>query len=213
MTNNKARHQCMIYQGLPFDNLPRLVPTLLTKLMEKNRCIVLGSPTVVARMQGDLVAAGLAVTEAVKNGSLILSSSRDHLRNGIFNADQMLDMLKGAVSQALAEGYQGLWATGDMTWEFGGEENLKKLMEYECGLEALFRTTPELSGVCQYHMDTLPLDIIGSALHAHQSVYISHTLQRISPYYMQPEALKGFKPRVLERRDIAFALRESANQN
>jgi hypothetical protein len=31
----------------------------------------------------------------------------------------MVHALERAVQQALSEGYDGLWATGDMTWEFG----------------------------------------------------------------------------------------------
>jgi hypothetical protein len=31
----------------------------------------------------------------------------------------MMAKLEDAVTQALADGYKGLWATGDMGWEFG----------------------------------------------------------------------------------------------
>ncbi len=36
----------------------------------------------------------------------------------------MLHKLEDALDQALSDGYKGLWATGDMTWEFGSEKNL-----------------------------------------------------------------------------------------
>jgi len=46
------------------------------------------------------------------------------------------------------------------TWrELGSEKNFGKLLEYECGLEEMFRDLPALSGVRQYHRDTLPDDV------------------------------------------------------
>ena len=68
--------------------------------------------------------------------------------NGRFDVNRMLSMLAVAINDALADGYESLWATGDMTWEFGGEENLEKLMDYECGLEQMFQSYPALSGIC-----------------------------------------------------------------
>ncbi len=172
-----------------------------------------GSPTMVASMQLELASTGLSVSECVQRGSLVLSSERDHLKNGSFNTEDMLQGLRDAVDQSLKDGYVGLFATGDMTWEFGGEKNLPKLMEYECGLEQMFRKLPHLSGICQYHIDTLPLDIIGQSLYVHKSVYINHSLQRISPYYMQPEALVSFKQRPIPKSEIEHLLRESAAKN
>ena len=55
----------------------------------------------------------------MNNGSLALSSDPGHLLDGIFDAARMLAMLAHAVNDALANGYAGLWATGDMTWELG----------------------------------------------------------------------------------------------
>ena len=57
-----------------------------------------------------------------------------------------------------------------MTWELGNEKNFGKLMEYECGLEQLFQKIPQLSGICQYHRETLPDDIVQQGLFTHQSV-------------------------------------------
>jgi hypothetical protein len=42
---------------------------------------------------------------------------------------RMLGILSAAVDQALNDGYQGRWATGDMSWEFGPERDFSKLVE------------------------------------------------------------------------------------
>ena len=92
-------------------------------------------------------------------------------------------MLADAVRDALSQGYAGLWATGDMTWELGSEKNFSKLLEYECGLEAMFRDLSELSGICQYHRNTLPDDALHVAVSKHQGVYLNETLSRLNPLY------------------------------
>jgi hypothetical protein len=81
-----------------------------------------------------------------------------------------------------------------MTWEFGNEKNLSKLLEYECGLEQLFRKLPGLCGVCQYRKDILPADVLETALYTHEAVYISETLSRMNPYYLPPDSLIHGRP-------------------
>jgi hypothetical protein len=51
-------------------------------------------------------------------------------------------LLEGALHQALNDGYQGLWATGDMSREFGPERDFSKLLDYEWRLEELFQKHP-----------------------------------------------------------------------
>jgi len=85
----------------------------------------------------------------------------------------MLEGLEAAVHQALSDGYQGFWVTGDMTWEFGSKKKFGKLLEYEWKLEDLFRRQPCLSGICQYHV-----------LRSHQKIFINETLSRLNPHYV-----------------------------
>jgi hypothetical protein len=70
-----------------------------------------------------------------------------------------------------------------MTWELGSRKNFEKLVEYEIGLEEMFRSHAALSGVCQYHQETLPEEAIHVALSTHPAVYINETLARMNPFY------------------------------
>jgi hypothetical protein len=103
----------------------------------------------------------------------------------------MLRSLSALIARAYADGFEKVWASGDMTWEMGNQGNLAELLEYERGLERLFQLHPGFSGVCQYHRDTLPTSAIRDALCSHQSVYLNQTLFRLNPYYEEAEIPAG----------------------
>lgn len=187
-----SRHQCWVYTGAPSEKLSAIAALIVERLSAGLRCLYLHNPTMVTKLQSSLEASGLNVDEEIDAGALLLSSDQSHLVDGRFEVEPMLTMLRNAVHKANVDGYTGLWASGDITWEFGNEKNLEKLLEYECKLEQLFRETPTLQGICQYHMDSLPGKIIQEALHVHQGLFINSTLSRMNPYYVAPEVLSNF---------------------
>jgi hypothetical protein len=182
-----ARHQCLIYEGSPAKHLPGLATLMYGKLTDHYRCIYLNSPTMIAGARSYLYAAGVDVAHEVRTGALVLTSDQSQLVNGRFDTAKMLGMLVDAVDEALKDGYKGLFASGDMTWELGSEKNADVLLDYERGLEQLFRLHPALCGICQYHRDTLAAETIRTGLYTHQALYISETLSRMNPYYGSEE--------------------------
>jgi hypothetical protein len=172
-------------------HLPALVSLIRQKLKENTRCLYLNSPPMVAGLGSYLFAAGVDVSQEVMKGSLVLSSDQGHLQNGRFDIDRMLQMLADEVDRALNEGYQGLWASGDMSWEFGPEKDFYKLLEYERRLEELFLKHPTISGICQYHTDTLPPETVQQGLSTHPAIFINETLSQLNPNYFQPASLMG----------------------
>lgn len=182
------RHQCLIYEGAPSRQLPALAALTLEKLKQNYRCLYLNSAPMVAGMRSYLAAAGVDVAHEVEKVSLVLSSEQRHLLGGQFDVERMIRTIEDAIQQALDDGYAGLWATGDMTWELGQERDRWRLLEYEWRLEKLFRKHPQLSGICQYHADTLPRDLMRQGLLGHPTIFVSKTLSLINPHYMLPES-------------------------
>ena len=178
------RHQCLIYEGSPSQHLPAVAAILRQRLEENSRCLYLNSPVMVAGMRSFLAAKGVDVFHHTSKGSLVLSADRHHLIEGCFDVDRMMAGLKDALSSSINEGYDGLWATGDMSWEFGPKKDFSKLMEYETRLEEFFRQNPTISGICQYHADTLPTEVLREGLLTHPLIFINETLSRINPDYL-----------------------------
>lgn len=183
---SSPRHQCFIYTGAPSAHLPDIARTLMARLVAKHRCLYLNSPAMVAGMRSQLAAAGLDPRAEIARGALILSSDQGHLVDGKFDVDGMIHLLRSAVHAALADGFVGLWASGDMTWEFGNEANLDKLLAYERRLEEFMQEHPALSGVCLYHRDTLPPHAIETALLTHPALYLSATLSELNSRFAAP---------------------------
>lgn len=183
-----SRHQCLIYAGPPSRHLPALAVTLRAKLWRNYRCLYLNSPPMVAGIRSYLAAAGIDVEAEMARGSLVLSAEQGHLVDGRFDVPRMLESLSAALQQALHDGYAGLWATGDMTWEMGPQKDFTRLLDYEWHLEEFLRTHPEMSGICQYHAETLPREVLRHGLLAHRSIFVNETLSLVNPQYLRPDS-------------------------
>lgn len=182
-TMDAARHQCFIYDGAPSVHLPHIAQSLIEQLGAKRRCLYLNSPPMVVGMRWHLTSAGLDLADHLKRGALTLSSDQGHLAAGKFDVGRMLGLLRQSLAQALADGYEGLWASGDMTWEFGSETNFDKLADYERRLDDFIRDNPGLGGVCLYHRATLPPHAVETALATHPSFYRSAIQSDPNPRY------------------------------
>lgn len=184
----------MIYTGRPQEHLRGLAVLMQERLHGNWRCLYLNSPAMVGEMARSLAAVGVDVEAALGRGDLVLTSARDHLLDGRFDVDRMIGILTETLAKAVGAGYRGLWATGDMSWEFGAEKNFSKLLEYEYALGRLFELQPCLSGVCQYHAQSLPTDVVQWGLRTHQAVYINESLTQENPYYAPSNLLTYARP-------------------
>ncbi|MGZ3863852.1 MAG: MEDS domain-containing protein [Bacteroidia bacterium] len=183
-----SRHQCLIYEGSPSQKLPFLASVIQQKIQEGYRCLYLNSAPMVAGVRSTLAALGTDVEAELSEERLILSSESS-IVDGEFKILIMLKKLEEALDKALADGHKGLWASGDMTWEFGPGKDFSKLLQYELELEKFFHKRKELSGICQYHKDTLPAEALRRGLFAHQTVIVNNTLTKVNPYYLKSPIL------------------------
>ncbi len=177
------RHRCLLSEGSPSRQLPMLAAVIRQRLDENYRCLYLNSPTMVAEMGSYLAARGRDVLEDIKRGRFVLSADQYSSSDGNFDVDAMLQGLEETLAQTLKDGYKGLWASGDMAWEFGRAGDFSRLLEYEWRLEEFFQKHPELEGICQYHVDTLPPEAINQGRTAHPAIFVTETLSLVNSHY------------------------------
>src|ERR1700722_5664433 len=111
-----SRHKCLIYDGHPSEQLPVVIPLLADGLQNNWRCLYLGSPEMVRMVDIALAATGVDTAHEANRGALVFSSDRNHLADGKFVPEQMIDGLCAQIDGALKDGFEGLCATGDMKW-------------------------------------------------------------------------------------------------
>lgn len=160
------------------------------KLEEGYRCLYLNSAPMVSGIRSTLSAMGIDIASEMEKGSVVLSSEPVTI-DGKFDPGVMLDQLEDSIDQAVSDGYKGLWASGDMTWEFGPEQDFSSLIQYELRLEEMFGRRKELCGICQYHKDTLPDDVMRQALLLHPNIVINETLSRVNPHHLKFTSTTG----------------------
>jgi len=196
----------MIYDGAPSRQLAALAQVGSDKLSQNIRCLYLNTEPMVAGMRSYLAAAGVDVEKVLDRGQLILSSAQDHLVDGAFDPDRLMEALARSLHQALRDGYSGLWASGDMAWEMGPQKDFSRLLAYEWKLENFFRHHPQLSGVCQYHADVLPQSVLRQGLVSHPALFVNATLSRVNPHYLRPGACSET---ALQHPDLEAALQQA----
>jgi hypothetical protein len=105
-----------------------------------------------------------------KRGALILiTKCEGHLKGGGFGAAKMIEMLGGAVKDALDAGFAGLCTAGDMNWLRDDAPGSHEILEYEALLNHFFGDpTNKALGLCQYNRNTLPAKILDTCMATHK---------------------------------------------
>lgn len=183
-----SRHKCLIYDGHPAEQLPVVVPLLVDGLADNWRCVYMADPGTLPMMEQALSKHGVDTRRERERGALVLSADRGHLVGGRFHPQAMVDALCKLIDESVAQGFEGLCATGDMRWELGDDSNFDHLLEYEARLERVFRDKP-LRGICQYRRDVVPAHAVRDALATHRSAYLGNVLNRDNLFYIPPELL------------------------
>jgi hypothetical protein len=105
------------------------------------------TPTVVLDL---LRTGGVSVDEAVSSGQLVVRTAEEtYLANPPFDPATMIDTFRGAVEDALADGYGGFRVTGEMSWSTRDAADVEHLWDYERHLGEALATLPA-AAVCQY---------------------------------------------------------------
>jgi len=126
---------------------------------------------------------GVEVKPYLDSGQLNILTAKDaYVRDGIFNPDGMIDLLRNETERALAEGYSALRVTGEMTWALRGLPGSERLIEYEAKLNTFFPGSKCLA-LCQYDRRRFKPDVILDVLATHP-IAIVGTVVYDNFYYM-----------------------------
>lgn len=158
------------------------------KLKANYRCLYWASPSTVSEFKSFLGGQGVDVEHETARGNLILWSGQDHLMDGLhFDAPSTIEMVTRMFDQAVSDGHQGLWGTGDIAWEFEPNKDFSKLSAYERLLENVLHQNANIEAVCQYRADMLPREVMRTGLLSHPRVLVDESSCFLNSWY-SPES-------------------------
>lgn len=115
----------------------------------------------------------------------LLTKEEVYLKNGYFDPDKMIELLKQNEKKALDNGYNGLRVTGEMTWVLTKLPGVERLIEYEAKLNYFFPESKCIA-LCQYNEKKFAPEILLDIIHTHPFIIIYDTLYK-NPRYQPPD--------------------------
>ncbi len=120
--------------------------------------------------------ANIDIEKHIKSKQFVFLTKRQaYLKNGYFDPDRMIKVLRQTERLALKEGYNGLRATGEMSWSFTKLPGVERLIEYEAKLNNFYPKS-KCIGICQYNEKKFNAEILLDVIHTHPKVIIHQSV-------------------------------------
>jgi hypothetical protein len=145
-----------------------------------------------AALKAMLAEGGLDVTALVASGQLVILTAKEaYLKEGDFDPQRMVALLEAETDRAIADGYQALRVTGEMSWALAGEPGSERLVEYEARLNE-FLPGSRCYAICQYDLRRFDPDMLLDVLHTHPLVLDgTRTYDNSRRYFVPAERFLG----------------------
>jgi len=191
---HQGDHVCTLFTTLE-EQLQAAVEYISGGLGRGERCLYVCCEHGLPEFRAALKKAGINVDAEEKRGALVLRTKFDgHLQGGCFDPDKMISMLRAAVEDALAAGFAGLCAAGDMSWLLDEAPGSERAAEYEARLNHFYKANRAL-GLCQYNRNKLPDEALDHGLATHAYIRMEGGILLENPFYEPPEQAANRKAR------------------
>ncbi|HYG76663.1 MAG TPA: MEDS domain-containing protein [Planctomycetota bacterium] len=181
-----GNHSCLLHDTVE-QQISVLVPFLQAGIRNNERCVCVLDPEKSRLLRLALAEARVDIEALEQRGALLISSARDFLEHGRFHAAKMIQFLQQAIDESLQLEFNGLRATGDMTWQAGSSE-YDGFIEYEATLDQFFEGKP-LIGLCQYNRNAFQPHVLQNVFRTHRSVVIGNQFCPKNLFYQPPDVL------------------------
>jgi PAS domain S-box-containing protein len=178
-------HICSIYEN-EAEQLAASIPVIVEGLARGERCIYIADNLTVEEIVQALRAAGVDVERERQRDALRLLTRADTcIRTGEFAPQAMIDFIRQAEAEALADGFSGLRQMGEMSWVLGSEPGCDRLIEFEALVNRLLINS-KIVGLCQYKRSRFDVACIHDVFRTHPLVILCDQVFP-NPHYEPPE--------------------------
>jgi MEDS: MEthanogen/methylotroph, DcmR Sensory domain len=182
--NLRGRHIC-----LPFETEPEKESAILSLFHEGlargRRCLFVGTRAEYERLGLQLEDSGICALRAESRGALRFMTREElYLENGAFDPAVALGRVERFITQALADGFTGLCATGELA-DVPSDDLWRQIVWYEAQVNEHFSRLPFV-GLCRYPRSTVPPHRVQDVLRNHPIAIVrGETCD--NPFYERPE--------------------------
>jgi len=209
-------HLCCLYETEE-EHRAVLTPFLRQGLERGEKVLYIVDARTAQAVIGYLRDEGLDAESYLARGQLAMLSADDaYLKEGTFDPDGMIALLRAETEQALGEGYSALRVTGEMSWALRGLPGSERLIEYEAKLNE-FLPGSKCLAICQYDRRAFAPALLLDVLSTHPAAVVGAEVYD-NLYYMPPTEFLGHEPRaaqlrrwvenLAERKRVVGAIRE-----
>lgn len=185
-------HVCSIYQNKE-QQFSELLAFFKTGLENNHKCIYIVNENTKEEVTAIFEKAEIDLKKYIESGQfLFLTKKETYLKDGFFDPDEMIALLKQTEADAIKEGYAGMRITGEMTWLLDNLEDSKKLIEYEAKLNDFFPRSNS-SAVCQYNENKFEPELLIDVIRTHPQLIIHGVAYENKYFYTPPQYLERAK--------------------
>ena len=184
--NDSAHHGQHIC--LPFETESEKEAAVLSFIHEGlahgKRCLFVGTRAEYEQLGLLLEEQGICSLRAEARGALIFSTPEDeYLTNGVFDPNAVLARIDRFINEALADGFTGLCATGQLM-NVPSDAVWREIVWYEAQINENFARLP-FTGLCRYPRMVVPANRVQDVLRTHPVAVVREETCD-NPFYERP---------------------------
>jgi len=186
-------HLCCIYETEE-GHRAVVTPFLRQGLEQGQKVIYIVDAYTAECILGYLRDEALDVDQYLARGQLvILTRHETYVREGVFDPERMIALLRSETERALAEGHPALRVTGEMAWALRGLPGSERLIEYEARLNH-FLPGSHCLALCQYDRREFDPAVLSDVLRTHPIAVVGTEVYDNFYYIPAAEMLAGDLP-------------------
>lgn len=196
-----GEHLCALYDN-PENQFSYVIPYIIGGLKRNEKCFYILDENTQENLQKAFTAADFDISHYLKSRQLVFYTKKEtYLKDGYFEPEKMINLLKETEYQALKKGYKGIRVTGEMTWVFGNLNSLEKLIEYENQLN-IFLPYSKVCAICQYNENKFEQSTLIDVIATHPKIVINGLIYK-NNYFIQPDKFTHNARNTLKEKDLS----------
>ncbi|MEM4201601.1 MAG: MEDS domain-containing protein, partial [Candidatus Hadarchaeum sp.] len=179
-----GEHICCIYRNKK-ERDAALVSFFSAGLKNNEKCLLVMDECTEEEVVRAFESAGVEVKKYLKKRQLeLLKVDEAYLKDGYFDPDRTLEIIRQTVEAAVSQGYQGLRGAAEASWSLRKVPGSERQMEYEAKINK-FLPQGRVSVMCLYNERKFPPETLLDVIYTHPKVILRGSICD-NPNFIRP---------------------------